>query len=355
MTIGLSHAGLTALTAAQPTNEVLVGTIDGVVRIERTGSDWRVAERTLPGKHVHVLLHVPEHGLWLAGISHGGIQVSRDDGHTWAPSDAGLTQRDVYSLAAVTRDGRVRLFAGTEPAHFFVSDDLGASWSERPSFREVDMSGWTFPAPPHIAHLKHLNTSPADPDTIYASVEQGALLRSRDGGESWEEVPGMNADVHRTVIPAQDPDRISITGAGGVYVTEDGGDHWDVWVPREDPVGGYPDQMTHLPSDPAVMYVCAGRKTPRWWGKDGDVGTRISRSADGGRTWAPLIDGLTHSVEAFTLEESPLMTQIFAATTGGEVYWSADAGATWEAVVTGLAPVSKGGHHEGITAALSGR
>jgi serine/threonine protein kinase len=44
--------------------------------------------------------------------------------------DVGITEPDIYSLSTVMVNGRPRLFAGTEPAHLFISDDLGLTWSD---------------------------------------------------------------------------------------------------------------------------------------------------------------------------------------------------------------------------------
>ncbi len=58
------------------------------------------------------------------------------------------------AASKATLDGKVRIFAGTEPAKLFVSDDLGASWAEKPHFRDdVDTSEWTFPGEPHLAQI----------------------------------------------------------------------------------------------------------------------------------------------------------------------------------------------------------
>ena len=74
-------------------------------------------------------------------------------------------------------NGRLRVFAGTEPAHLFASEDLGMHWSELPSLRSVpSVPNWSFPAPPHIGHVKHINFDPDNPTTTPSSVEVGGLL-----------------------------------------------------------------------------------------------------------------------------------------------------------------------------------
>src|SRR4029077_15779486 len=37
----------------------------------------------------------------------------------------------------------------------------------------------------------HLEPSLSDPDTVYAGVEDAALFRSTDGGQSWQELSGL--------------------------------------------------------------------------------------------------------------------------------------------------------------------
>ena len=356
MAISLSHgSGETMYASAEPSTEVLVGTIDGVVRIQRGSAGWSVTERTLSGNHIHALLLEPESNTWFAGVQHGGIFASTDGGTTWERRDAGLTEDNVYSLSKATVNGKPRIFAGTEPAKLFVSDDLGASWTEKPHFREdVDTSEWTFPGEPHVAHLKHINFAPGDPHTLFGSVEVGGLFKSTDDGDSWVEVPGVYADVHRCVVDASDANRMFVTGGMGLWVTTDGGSTWANTHSKGSEQGGYPDQLVFKPSDPRFMIMTAGQQSPSAWRKEHTAQTRISRSRDGGTTWEVLSGGLDdkfhHAVEALCLEEAGGSVRIFAATTGGDVLLSEDAGDTWSTIVSDLAPISKGGHYKALAA-----
>jgi hypothetical protein len=54
-----------------------------------------------------------------------------------------------------------------------------------------------------------------------------------------------------------------------------------------------------------------------------------------------------------TLEEAGGECQVIAATTGGDVLYSSDAGASWKTVVSGLQPISKGGHWENMAGIAS--
>ena len=167
--LGLSHGGTTIYSSDLPSGEVLVGTMDGVVKLRRDGDRWLVASHALAGKHIHALLFVDD--TVFAGVWWDGVYASEDAGETWQPRDAGIDVRSLFSLAAVDREGGKRLFAGTEPAHLYYSDDMGAEWTELPEVRSVSsVPRWRFAADPFEAHLKHINFHPHDPAHMYVSI-----------------------------------------------------------------------------------------------------------------------------------------------------------------------------------------
>ena len=358
MAIGLSHGGTTIYSSPSPSKEVLVGTREGVVTIAHDGSatDWRVTHRAITDQHISAIIREPESGLTFAGAFHGSVHVSSDEGKTWQARGTGMTQNNVYSLAAKRVNGRVRVFAGTEPAHLFASDDLGVNWQEISSLRSVpSVPKWNFPAPPHIGHVKHINFDPDIPKTIYASVEVGGLLRSTDAGEHWEEFPGLYEDVHRLMIhPTNARFLYGVTGRG-LYVSPDAGGSWEQWTKRDDEIGGYPDGFVFRPSDPKLILMTAAHDAPGTWRTTHFAGARISRSKDGGRTWEILRNGLPDrlqaSIEAFCLEEAGDSTSIFAATTAGDIFCSNDLGDSWQKIISNLPPISKAGHYRNLVAA----
>ena len=353
--IGLSHGGTTIYSAELPSDEALVGTVDGVVRLRRDGNRWLEVSHTLVGKHIHALLFVG--GTVFAGAWWDGVYASVDGGETWQARDAGIDVRSLFSLAATEIEGSTRLFAGTEPAHLYYSDDMGMSWTELPEVRSVEsLPRWRFAADPFEAHLKHINFHPDDPTHMYVSIEVGGLLESTDGGRTWADIDVPNPDVHRTVIDYRNPSVLRTTGGAGLLLTEDGGQSWQELFGKENEIGGYPDQLVHLPSDPDTLYISASQTGPRSWVRegstDGFAGGRIARSTDGGRSWAVLAGGLPDrlhgNVEAMCLEESGESVQLFAGMTDGEVWWTGDGGESWSRIAQ-LAPVSKSVHTEMLT------
>src|SRR5262249_15938278 len=87
----------------------------------------------------------------------------------------------------------------------------------------------------------HLEPSLTDADMVYAGVEDAALFRSTDGGESWQELAGLGGPgngpqwqagpggmgLHTIVLDPSNPQRMYIAiSAAGAFRTYDGGKTW---------------------------------------------------------------------------------------------------------------------------------
>ena len=364
MAIALSHGGSNIYSSPSRTEELLVGTKEGIVILKRgSGTQWDVVHHALPDQFISSMIIEPESKTIFAGAFYGSVHASMDGGRTWQRRDNGLTVHDVYSLASVKFNGKVRVYAGTEPAHLFYSEDQGHHWTELPSLRAVPSTPqWSFPAPPHIAHTKFITFDPFNPAKIYVCIEQGALLESEDAGQSWKELNTVGFysdkkrqvehfyDVHKAVVDPRDPKKIYVSGGAGLYVTPDGGNHWERWTSPDWAPDVYPDGLVLNPNQPDTIFVSAAEHNPRTWhsSKSPVSGTRIYRTNDGGRSWEILGNGLTdrmkHEAGALCLDSYGESFSVFFATTGGEVYCSEDGGDQWSLINSGLAPISKKGH-----------
>ena len=87
----------------------------------------------------------------------------------------------------------------------------------------------------------HLEPSLNDPNTVYAGVEDAALFRSTDGGQTWHELAGLRGHgtgprwhpgaggmcLHTILIDPSNPNRIFVAiSAAGAFRTDDAGKTW---------------------------------------------------------------------------------------------------------------------------------
>lgn len=356
MAIFLSHSGTAMFSNPEPSRDLFVGTVEGLFHLRREdGGQWRNAGQSLADKHVCSLAREEVTGTLIAGTHNGGVAVSEDDGATWEFRNEGLASLNVFSVAASNVDGEVRLYAGTEPAHLYLSTDRGKSWTELDGLRSApNLGDWTFPPPPHEAHVKYITFDPADPNCIYACVEQGELLRSTDGGKVWEDLltragvaKEAEGDAHRLLIRPEHPDKLFMPTGFGLFVSEDTGKTWRN-LKEQLPAIGYPDPMVFDPNRQNLLFVAGGKLNPGHWIPSRNANASIARSRDGGDSWEVVNNGLpapmTASIEAMMIESHGQSCSVFVGTTDGDVYCSTDDGESWTRIAQGLPPVSKGVH-----------
>jgi photosystem II stability/assembly factor-like uncharacterized protein len=97
------------------------------------------------------------------------------------------------------------------------------------------------PHPWEFKRVWHVEPSLSDPETVYAGVEDAALFRSSDGGNSWTELSGLRQHdtgsrwqpgaggmcLHTILLDPSDPQRIYIAiSAAGVFRSDDAGSTW---------------------------------------------------------------------------------------------------------------------------------
>ena len=123
---------------------------------------------------------------------------SGDDRETWKVSGPHLPMEEVSAIGIDKRDGRCRLLAGSMSWHWgptvVHSDDLGETWSE-PEEGAIKFPESTGAA---LARVWQLRPGPAtEPGVVWAGTEPAALFRSDDGGENFALVEGLWDHPHR--------------------------------------------------------------------------------------------------------------------------------------------------------------
>ena len=271
------------------------------------------------------------------------------------PFGAGVA---VYSTLIDTRD-RPRIYASSCNAFFgmkvLVSADLGHTFKETkssPAFPKDDGRV--------LANIWSLEAGKGRKE-LWCGVEPASLFRSRDGGDSWELVPGISNHEHarqwqpgggglclHTIL--RDGHRMHLgISTGGHYVSEDGGQTFNAsnggigagFVPDPYPeFGQCVHKIARHPAAPGRLYI----QNHGGWPDRPGIG--VLRSDDYGQTWRSIADGLpsdfglpmlVHPHDPDTIYVVPLEPMTRTCPEGRPAVWrSENGGGSWKRLTKGL-------------------
>ncbi len=317
------------------TTRLLIGMHDGVTTLSSVdGGAWTQGPVT-PLEHAAAKVAAAASDPRRAYIVayEAGVHRSDDGGLTWRQLSAYPTDH-AHSVTVHPGDPD-RVYVGSEPATVYRTSDGGETWEECSAFRAVPGSDeWSFHWEGRHAHVRALCLSPSDPDVVYAGIEVGGILRSRDGGSSWEHLHGAHPDVHKVIASPSAPSTVYAATAHGPYRSDDGGDTWlDIGEGLE---RRHNIPIVQAPDDHDLVIAGVASSARR---KE----AQAVRSVDGGRSWT-LLENLgadENMVVALAWDPSDA-NRVFAGTDHGVIYASTDRGATWDVICDALPTVAVG-------------
>ena len=265
-----------------------------------------------------------------------GVYRTDDGGLTWNHLDSYPTDYAHSVLAHPTEAETV--YVGSEPAAVFRSADGGNTWEEFGGFRAVpESTEWGFHAPTRDSHVRDLRVAPDNPQRLYAGIEVGGMVSSGDGGVSWRQLPGLDADIHCVNLSGDRPGSVYVATASAPYRSDDAGGQWELI--NNGLARRYTLHIAAAPDDADLVLVTvsenARRKSPQFY-----------RSTDGGHNWT-LIDGLGQGEDAVDMVvafdwDPQQPEQVYAGTDGGKLFCSEDRGLTWRQLPVSLSSVAVG-------------
>ena len=303
----------------------------------------------------------------LVGTRKGAFILSADGKRDrWSVSGPHLPGWEIYHVKGSPAEPD-RIYASQSSGWFGQvmqrSDDGGQTWAPVGNKFEYDGVPGThqwYDGTPHPWEFKrvwHLEPSLTDPDLVYAGVEDAALFRSGDGGQTWEELSGLRGHgsgsrwqpgaggmcLHTILLDPADPQRIFIAiSAAGAFRSDDAGTTWkpinqglrSEYIP--DPtadVGHCVHRIAMHHSRPSVLFM------QKHWD--------VMRSDDAGDSWYEISGNLptdfgfpidVHSHEPDTIYVVPITSDSQHYPPEGKlrVFRSRTGGNEWEPLTKGL-------------------
>jgi photosystem II stability/assembly factor-like uncharacterized protein len=318
-------------------------------------------------------------------------QAPRGKGQPAAPAALGVADilKDVHcrSIGPTAQSGRFVDFAvpNGRPHTFYAASASGGLW-------KTENNGRTFEplfTSEKVFSIGDIAVAASDPDVLWLGSGEAnnsrstywgdGVYKSVDGGKTWTNM-GLKESQHigRIVIHPTNPDTVYVAALGhlysdnpdrGVYKTTDGGKTWVkvLGVSADGRAVGAVDLVMD-PSDPETLYAATYDKFRRpWTWGIGGPGSGIHKTADGGKTWSQLTQGLPSGILGrIGLAISPKNPKIVYAEIenankpgmsaedrykevlagkssegmiDGEIYRSDDAGASWARVSPEKRPI----------------
>lgn len=243
--VGLPRAGQIARIQIHPTNPDIAyvgvqgqiwGANDerGVFRTSDGGKSWEHVLKVGPQTGTSDLRMDPTNprilyaGMWhhgrkpwfvMSGGAEGGIFKTTDGGDHWTKLEGGLPDVVGKIGVDVSASNPQRVFAiiEAEPkmGGLWRSDDGGETWELIDGHRVLHSRAW---------YYMHIAADPGDENTVY--VLNVPLMKSIDGGNTWEKLTTPHGDHHDQWINPDDPMNFINGNDGGATVTFDGGKTW---------------------------------------------------------------------------------------------------------------------------------
>ncbi len=303
----------------------------------------------------------------LVGTRKGAFILTADGKRDrWDVSGPHFGGWEIYHLKASPADPN-RIFAAQSSGWFGQimqrSSDGGKTWETVGNKFAYDGPTGTHqwydgtPHPWEFAKVWHVEPSPTDPDTVYAGVEDAALFRSTDGGQTWHELAGLRTHstgslwqpgaggmcLHTILLDPKTPGRIFVAiSSAGSFRSDDGGTTWRP-INKGLKSEGIPDPTAEVGHCVHRIAMHRSRPGTLFMQKHWDV----MRSDNAGETWQEVSGNLpsdfgfpidVHAHEPETVYVVPIKSDSEHYPPDGKlrVYRSRTGGNEWEPLTDGL-------------------
>lgn len=157
----------------------------------------------------------------ISGGPGSGLYKSADGGESWQKMETGLPKEMGKMSVAVCRSNSEKVYAliesdsEKEAGGLFVSGNGGKNWSRVSDDHRLVQRAW---------YYIEMFPDPNNENTVY--VLSAPMLRSEDGGKTWEVMSGPHGDYHDMWINPRNSKNFVIADDGGAGITFNYGKSW---------------------------------------------------------------------------------------------------------------------------------
>ncbi len=307
---------------------ILVGMQDSLLLLESSKSGWKSFE-PMKGTHPQCLsFDYRNQNIAYCGTFGNGLWKSEDVGHAWSKIGIhDISSNDITSVSVSRLETCV--FAGTEPSALYRSNDEGESWQKLGALNNLKSStSWSFPPRPYTSHVRWIEPDSNNRNYIFVAIEAGALVHSRDGGNTWiDRVEGGPYDTHTMATHQRAPKHLYSSAGDGYFESIDYGQSWK--MPTAGLKHNYIYGLAIDPGDPQTIIISTS-KTP--WQAHSLESANSSIYRKSGEEWEIISNGLPASSGTIIsiLASNPNTPGEFYAVNNRGIFCSFDSGISWE-------------------------
>ncbi len=362
-------------------DRIYVATRKGLFAVERVGAkQWAITHAAFVGDNVSaVLADRRDTGLY-AALEHGHfgakLHRSRDGGVNWEecavpvypPKPDGVEDLDpmrktpipwslqrMWVLESGGADEAGTLWCGTIPGGLFRSDDGARSWRLVDALWNLEERRQWFGGGADYPGIHSICVDPRDARRVVIAISCGGVWLTRDGGETWQlGGAGMRAaylppesagdpniqDAHRLAQCRAQPDVFWCQHHNGIYRSADACGSWQEITGV--PLSAFGFAVVVHPADPQTAWFVPATKDEKRIPVEGKLA--VLRTRDGGRSFTELRAGLPQShaydlVFRHALDIDQRGERLAFGSTTGSLWLSEDGGEHWLCVSTHLPPI----------------
>lgn len=356
------------MTRQPRTDRAWVATRKGLFELGRTGRDWRVQRVSFLGDPVTQVLPPEDGGPVLAALNlgHFGVKLhaSEDGGVTWQevatpayPEQPAVAEGPPWTLVQLwaLEAAHGVVWAGTLPGGLFRSQDFGRSWSlVEGLWHRPERPAW-FGGGYDVPGIHSVCPHPARAGEVLVAVSCGGVWVTRDDGQTWQlQTRGMRAaymppeaagdgnaqDPHRVVRCPARPEVLWCQHHNGIWRSGDDAASWQEVTTA--PVSAFGFAVAVHPDDPDTAWFVPAQADERRVPVGGAL--VVQRTRDGGASFEVLREGLPQQhaydlVYRHGLAVAADGRQLLMGSTTGGLWASDDGGDHWQAVSLRLPPI----------------